>query len=95
MQMLILDVGPDGYLSRDKLSELDKLTDCFLTHDWGKDELGRNNHERVAKVNDHLKARGLITWFDSERMIGNIVSQMCSGIDFTQCMIVFITKKIC
>ena len=23
----------------------------FLTHDWGQDELGRANHERVQKVN--------------------------------------------
>lgn len=31
-------------------------TDVFLTHDWGKDELGRDNHSRVAAVNDGLKA---------------------------------------
>jgi hypothetical protein len=26
--------------------------DCFLTHNWANDESGRNNHDRVAKVNE-------------------------------------------
>ena len=26
-----------------------ELTDVFLTHDWGKDEEGRDNHARVCK----------------------------------------------
>ena len=42
-------------------------TDVFLTHDWGKDELGRGNHERVAVVNTALKELGYTTWFDSDR----------------------------
>ena len=42
----------------------------FLTHDWGEaDELGRNNHATVARVNAGLKERGLVTWFDSDRMV--------------------------
>ena len=40
------------------------MTDCFMTHDWGLDELGRNNHERVLKVYTALKAKGITTWFD-------------------------------
>jgi hypothetical protein len=41
----------------------------FLTHDWGdKDELGRNNHDTVSRINEALKSRGLVTWFDSDRM---------------------------
>ena len=47
-------------------------TDCFLTHAWGKDMLGRDNHERVSRINSELKKRGISVWFDSERMIGNI-----------------------
>lgn len=30
----------------------------FLTHDWGEDELKRDNHVRVSRINDALKARG-------------------------------------
>ena len=41
----------------------------FLTHDWGNcDELGRNNHATVSLVNQGLKRRGLVPWFDDERM---------------------------
>ena len=49
-------------------------TDVFLTHDWGTDELGRDNHSRVAEVNTALKAAGLTTWFDSEKMTGTLMS---------------------
>eukprot|EP01031_Cornospumella_fuschlensis_P023521 gene23521-28527_t len=38
-----------GMISPKRLSQfaLD-AKDCFLTHDWGKDELGRDNHARVV-----------------------------------------------
>ena len=75
------------------VSELMTKTHVFLTHDWGTDELGRNNHERVAKVNAWLKLHGVVTWFDSERMKGNIVQQMFNGIDNCQVVIVIVTKN--
>eukprot|EP01031_Cornospumella_fuschlensis_P042508 gene42508-51933_t len=53
-----------------------QATDCFLTHDWGKDELGRDNHARVGKLNALLKAKGFRTWFDEDRMRGDIQQQM-------------------
>lgn len=67
-------------------------TDVFLTHDWGC-ELGVDNHARVSKVNDALKNLGLKTWFDSDRMEGNIKKKMVSGINFSRCVIVFVTKR--
>ena len=68
-------------------------TDVFLTHDWGKDELGRGNHERVAVVNEALKELGYTTWFDSDRMTGDIMQQMASGIDKAKIVLVFITQR--
>ncbi|RYH20274.1 TIR domain-containing protein [archaeon] len=87
------DKSVHGRIAKDKVLYLNQLTDCFLTHDWGTDELGRSNHERVAKVNSSLKERGFVTWFDSEKLVGNILAQMCNGIDRTKCVIVFITKN--
>jgi hypothetical protein len=37
------------------------------THDWGY-ELEQDNHAKVGLVNKLLKARGLSTWFDEEKM---------------------------
>lgn len=87
------DKNSRGTITKDKLVQLNSLTDCFLTHDWGVDELERSNHERVARVNTSLKERGFVTWFDSDRLVGNIVAQMCNAIDRTKCVIVFITKN--
>ena len=68
-------------------------TDVFLSHNWGKDELGCDNHVRVLKINEELKKRGYRTWFDEERMKGHIVNRMAEGIKQTTGIIVFITKK--
>ena len=68
-------------------------TDVFLSHNWGKDESGRDNHQRVSLINKELKECGYETWFDEEKMVGNIVKQMCRGIDKTKGIIVFITQR--
>ena len=69
------------------------MTDVFLTHDWGTDENGRSNHARVSVINAALKQRGYVTWFDEEKMEGNIVSAMCEGIENTRVVVVFVTKN--
>jgi ribosomal protein L40E len=68
-------------------------TDVFLTHDWGEDELKRSNHERVSRVNKALQQKGLRTWFDEERMNGNIRDKMAEGIEETKIVVAFITEK--
>jgi len=45
---------------------------CFLSHNWANDSMGRNNHARVSKINTFLKNKKVITWFDEETMIGDI-----------------------
>ena len=66
-------------------------TDVFLSHDWGED--GTTNHERVKKINEALKNLGYVTWFDGERMVGNVREKMANGIDNTKCFIAFLTKR--
>lgn len=65
-------------------------TDCFLSHNWGKN---KNNHEGVKMVNEALKRRGWKTWFDENKIDGNIRYKMAEGIDNTKCVVVFITKE--
>lgn len=71
----------------------------FLTHDWGTDGEGRRTHERVAAVNRALKARGLRTHFDEDRLQGNVVDKMCAGIDDSDVIVVFVSSnyidKVC
>ena len=66
------------------------LSDVFITHNWGK---GNFNHQQVAKVNTALKARGIITWFDDDRMRGNVRKKMTVGIENAKCMLVCITQQ--
>ena len=71
----------------------DRRFDIFLTHDWSEDSQGRDNHRRVEQLNDLLKRRGARTWFDQERMRGDVIAQMTNGIDHTDCVGVFITPN--
>lgn len=67
--------------------------DVFLTHDWGKDELGRNNHGRVSRLNTYLKDKGLVTWFDEDRMEGDIRFKMADGIENSKYVVVCVTER--
>ena len=67
--------------------------DIFLTHDWGFDEEGRNNHDRVALVNTAMKEMGYSTWFDSDRMIGDVAAHMAAGIEDSKAVVVFLTER--
>ena len=60
-----------GTITKQKFADaVARRTDCFLTHDWGR-ELGMDNHARVGIMNRALQKRGLTTWFDEEQMQGN------------------------
>lgn len=66
---------------------------CFLAHDWGYDEEGRPNHERVSRVKSGLDKAGIRAWFDEEQLRGDINGQMADGIDKSQLIVVFITTR--
>ena len=65
-------------------------SDCFLSHNWGENHI---NHQRVHQINIELQKRGLKTWFDENKIDGNIRYKMAEGIDNTKCVVVFITKE--
>ena len=67
--------------------------DCFLTHDWGVDELGRDNHARVSDVYVRLKSAGFRPWFDEEFMRGDVNKTMMDALANSACVIVFVTHR--
>ena len=44
-------------------------------------------------MNEALKAVGLVTWFDEDRMRGDVVAQMTAGIDQSSFVLVFVTNN--
>ena len=65
----------------------------FLTHNWGIDKEGRDNHARVKQLNAGLKQKGIVTWFDEQGdMKGEIVQAMTGGIDESDVVIVCVTR---
>jgi heat shock protein 1/8 len=79
----------------DRLSS-DRKYHVFLSHTWKRDESQRDNHHRVAHLNEALKKRGIITWFDGERMEdgkGTLRQTMTEALYASSCVLVCITRE--
>jgi len=68
-----------------------KTFDTFLSHNWGKDSHGRDNHERVKALCKALEQREISSWIDEEQMVGNIEDAMANGIENSKTAIIFVT----
>jgi hypothetical protein len=67
--------------------------DTFFTHDWGMDERGRPNHDRVARVYRGIQEAGFVAWFDEEQMRGDINKTMSDALEKSSCVVVFVTRR--
>ena len=54
------------------------------------DELSRDNHARVARVNAMLRLCNIDTWFDAEKMCGDVNNAMAEGIKGSDRVFIFI-----
>ena len=70
-----------------------QTTNVFLSHNWGDDNLRRDNHFRVSIINKELQDIGYKTWFDGDHLKGDLFEQIAQGIENSQGVIVFITQK--
>ena len=67
--------------------------DCFLSYDWGADDEGRDNRVRVFRVNDWLKANGIVTWYHTGINRGRNTEEATEqGISNSSLVLVFVTK---
>lgn len=90
----------DGIIERDKFIALTKATDVYLMYDAdGVDDHGRVISERVNIINEYLRKMGLVTWIytDHDKIGDNLLCmRRCieEGISNTQCVLVFISKRL-
>jgi hypothetical protein len=52
------------YLSKERLLEYAEMIDCYISYEWGIDKLHRNTVDRVKKINQYLRSKGLYTYID-------------------------------
>ena len=71
----------------------DEEYSCFLSHDWGADEFGRSTPQCRVRCISEAPAAGLTTWFDADRIQGDMNAAMCDGIDKSRTVVVFITRN--
>ena len=46
----------------------------------------------MKRINDAIKARGIVPWFDEERMSGETRQKMVDGIESSDVIVVFVTE---
>jgi TPR repeat protein len=47
--------------------------DVFITHNWGNDERGRNNHERAVQIANALKSQRIRVWVGNHPFCSHIL----------------------
>ncbi len=73
-----------------------KTSHVFISHAWAEDEEGRDNHLRVKYLNDILKKRGIMTWFDDDRTSqekGSLRTKLANALYSTCCVLICITRR--
>jgi hypothetical protein len=56
--------------------------DVFLSHNWGTDSEGRDNHARARVLRNKLVSAGLRVWFDETSFEGKDINrEMAEGIE--------------
>lgn len=73
-----------------------KTSHVFISYPWAKDEEGRDNHLRANYLNDTLKRRGIVTWFDSDRIgldANSLRNTLAKALYATCCVLICITRQ--
>jgi hypothetical protein len=73
-----------------------KTSHVFISHAWALDGEGRDNHQRVKRLNDILKKRGIVTWFDDDRIrqyTRSLRDILAKALDSACCVLICITKE--
>lgn len=70
-----------------------KKKQIFLSHAWGQDEEGRDNHQRVIQLANKLKSHGYTVWIDQEQIYGNIDKSIIEGIKNCDIVVFCLTDK--
>ena len=72
-----------------------ETNDIFITHNWGLDSHGRDNHVRCKMLAYELIARGYTVWFDEKDMVKNIDNKIIEGINNSKVVLLCLTEKYC
>ena len=89
-----------GKITKEQLFALQKASDVYLSHEWGFDEEGRSNHDRVKMISQALREAGYITWLDEEKesaftavVDGGPKQLIKDGIMNCQVFVMFVTRR--
>ena len=72
-----------------------EIKDIFISHNWGLDSVGIDNHKKCKIIADELILRGYSVWFDENDMVKNIDDKIMEGINNSKIVIICLTEKYC
>ena len=65
----------------------------FLSHSWSKTTGGKNIHDIVSRINNHIKLQEP-TWFDEEQIVYDIDGSIVRGITKCSMFVSFLSPLI-
>jgi hypothetical protein len=73
--------------------------DVFLSHNWGTNSDGVDNHNKISLLNSYLHSKGIVSWFDQQDIGGDVPLSISHGIDnstlFIACLTTQYVAKVC
>ena len=69
--------------------------DIFITHNWGLDSHGRDNHKRCKLLAEELILRGYKVWMDENNIVKNIDNKIMEGISNSKIVLLCLTEQYC
>jgi hypothetical protein len=86
-------VAVKGVISKAKLFELSRTTDCYYAYDKAIDRYGRKIHDRVGSIHHMLRGKGVVSHFDKNGTPGgDYVPNMYQTLDNARCVLIFVTS---
>lgn len=87
-------VAINGIISKAKLMEMSRTTDCYYSYDRAIDRYGRKIDERVSSIHNLLKRKGVVSQFNKDGSPGgNHFPNMYPQIDNARCILIFVTSS--
>ena len=74
------------------LENLRSRPKVFLSHNWGTNQNGTDNHALTRRLNRSLQEQGILTWFDDDDMGSDLLASMSSGIDWADIFLIMVTR---
>jgi hypothetical protein len=90
----------DGQISRERFKEIVSSRDCYISYEWGYDNLGRSVPNRVSQITEYLCEKGLYIYAEDGSYRHNVPmgkmtlrERIRQSLKSSSCLVLCLTKR--